>query len=96
MGSVSEPQPAPAVRFSEVNQEIEPAEAVRHVTELTGAGQHAQEPLSAEAQEELRTLSISLQKSRCQARRMENFSFEPVSLPASRVSRMPYLSSTGA
>jgi hypothetical protein len=77
----------PSVRFSDVNQEIEPEKAVEGLCELTGSGKDARDgPLSASAEEELRNLSSTLQKSRCQARRMENFSFEPVSLPPSRVS----------
>ena len=89
MTSTAQEQPGQAVRFSDVNQEIEPEQALKHVSTLTGAGEDTKEELSPEAQEELRNLSMSLQKSRCQARRMENFSFEPVSLPASRVSRQP-------
>jgi hypothetical protein len=81
---------AQSVRFSDVNQEIEPEKAVQTISKLTGAGQGAHgEPMSPQAEEELRNLSASLQKSRCQARRMEHFSFEPVSLPPSRVSRGP-------
>ena len=81
--------PAQSVRFSEVHEEIEPAQAVRDVADLTSpakAPQHG--PLSPQAEEELRTLSSTLQKSRMQAKRMENFSFEPVSLPPSRVSKL--------
>jgi hypothetical protein len=83
---------AQSVRFSDVNQEIEPEKAVQGISNITGAGQGAHHgPMSPEAEEELRSLSASLQKSRCQARRMEHFSFEPVSLPPSRVSRgLPY------
>lgn len=40
-----------------------------------------------EAQQELRNVCISMQKSRLQAKRLENFSYEPMSLPPSRVSR---------
>lgn len=81
---------AQSVRFSDVNQEIEPEKAVQGVSDITGTGKGAHDgPLSPEAEEELRSLSMSLQKSRCQARRMEHFSFEPVSLPPSRVSRGP-------
>jgi hypothetical protein len=80
------PQDQPqTVRFSDVNQEIEPAAAVQHVSDLAGAGHDVNEPLSPEAEQELRNLSMTLQKSRCQARRLENFSYEPMSLPASRV-----------
>ena len=41
--------------------------------------------VDAEVQQELRDLSISMKKSQVQAKRLENFSFEPVSLPPSRV-----------
>ncbi|EAT83924.2 hypothetical protein SNOG_08756 [Parastagonospora nodorum SN15] len=74
-----------SVRFSDVNQEIEPEKAVEPLCDLTGSGKGARDgPMSPEAEEELRNLSTTLQKSRCQAKRMENFSFEPVSLPPSR------------
>jgi hypothetical protein len=86
MASPVQEQPQ-SVRFSDVNQEIEPEKAVESLCELTGSGKDARDgPLSAQAEEELRNLSSTLQKSRCQAKRMENFSFEPVSLPPSRVS----------
>lgn len=79
------PEAAQTVRFSDVNQEIEPPNSLQHVSDTSGAGKQEKEPLSAEAEQELRNLSMTLQKSRCQAMRMENFSYEPVSLPASRV-----------
>jgi hypothetical protein len=83
---------AQSVRFSDVHEEIEPQAAVDHVTALTGAGEKREEPLSPEAEQELRNLSKSLQQSRCQARRMANFAYEPVSLPPSRVCMsVPYL-----
>ena len=75
------------VRFGTVTQEIDPESSLHHVRELTDAGKECPQPLSPEAQEEIRTLSANLSKCRCQARRLENFSFEPVSLPASRVSK---------
>ena len=88
MASPVNEQPPQSVRFSDVNQEIEPEGALQHVTGLTGAGESApKEPLSPQAEQELRNLSSTLQQSRIQAKRMENFSFEPVSLPPSRVSR---------
>lgn len=74
------------VRFSDVHEEIEPTHAVEHVAALTGAGEAREEPMSPTAEQELRNLSKSLQQSRCQARRMANFAYEPVSLPPSRVS----------
>lgn len=88
MASASTEVPSQAVRFSSVNQEIEPEQAVQHVSALTNDGKQDREKLSPEAEEELRILSMSVQQSRCQAKRMENFSFEPVSLPASRVSTL--------
>jgi hypothetical protein len=75
MASTLQDQP-PSVRFSDVNEEIEPEKAVEGLCDLTGAGRDAEGPLSAAAEEELRNLSSTLQKSRCQAKRMENFSFE--------------------
>ncbi|KAF1928044.1 Pkinase-domain-containing protein [Didymella exigua CBS 183.55] len=84
MASPAPEQPPQSVRFSDVNQEIEPESALRHVTGLTGAGETMKEPLSPQAEQELRNLSSTLQQSRVQAKRMENFSFEPVSLPPSR------------
>jgi hypothetical protein len=87
MALLGQDQPQ-SVRFSDVNQEIEPEKAVDTIRDLTGTGKDARDgPLSAEAEEELRNLSSTLQNSRCQAKRMENFSFEPVSLPPSRVRR---------
>jgi hypothetical protein len=86
MASSSNEVPPQAVRFSSVNQEIEPEAASQHASTLTNDGRQDRETLSPEAEEEIRNLSVSIQQSRCQAKRMENFSFEPVSLPASRVS----------
>ncbi|CBX93871.1 hypothetical protein IAQ61_003749 [Plenodomus lingam] len=75
----------PSVRFSDVNQEIEPTEAVQTLTDLTGTDADSHDvPMSPQAAEELRNLSSTLQNGRCQAKRMEHFSFEPVSLPPSR------------
>ena len=86
MASTESNQPQQAVRFSSVNEEISPETSLQFVETLTSNSEKPREELSPEAQEEIRNLSMTLQKSRCQARRMENFSFEPVSLPASRVS----------
>ncbi|ORY16753.1 kinase-like domain-containing protein [Clohesyomyces aquaticus] len=77
MTSAQPDQPAQSVRFSTTNQEIEPDHC------LLDAGKTNME-LDPQAEEEIRSLSMNLQKSSCQSRRMENFSFEPVSLPASR------------
>lgn len=68
-----------AVRFASVNQEIEPAHSFQSFTTLSNAD------LSPEAQEEIRNLAKGLHNSHLQQRRMSNFAFEPISLPASRV-----------
>lgn len=93
MASPVTEQPPQSVRFSDVNQEIEPEGALQHVTGLTvaGEGEISKEPLSPQAQQELRNLTSTLQQSRVQAKRMENFSFEPVSLPPSRVRILLFL-----
>ncbi|KAF2019930.1 kinase-like protein [Aaosphaeria arxii CBS 175.79] len=85
MAPTPQDQPAQGVRFADVHQEIEPEAALQHVSTLTGSSEKdTKQPLSPEAEQELRNLSHTIQASRCQAKRMENFSFEPVSLPASR------------
>lgn len=66
-------------------QEIEPAHSLHTDATLSHEEPKPEEPLSPEAQEEIRYLSQSLQQSHIQHRRMSNFAFEPVSLPVSRV-----------
>ncbi|KAF2240146.1 Pkinase-domain-containing protein [Viridothelium virens] len=73
-----------AVRFTSVNQEISPEPDLQPVETLTAPDHPPKQKLTAEAQEELRNLSVTLHKSKLQARRMENFAYEPVSLPPSR------------
>jgi hypothetical protein len=73
-----------AVRFSSQDEEIDPVSSLELVKTLTTPSD-APDQLSAEAQQELKNLAMSLQTSRLQTKRMENFSFEPVSLPPSRV-----------
>ena len=74
----------PAVRFSSKLQEIEPSQSQQssgaEAKDISRGG-----TLSPEAQADLQNLSISLQNSHLQQRRLSNFAFEPVSLPASRV-----------
>ncbi|KAK5170742.1 hypothetical protein LTR04_004216 [Oleoguttula sp. CCFEE 6159] len=82
--------PQQAVRFSSVNQEIEPASNLQDVQTLTASEHQSREDLSPEAQEELRQLSKTLQNSNIQSRRMDHYAFEPVSLPGSMpASRVP-------
>lgn len=71
----SKQQPA-QVRFSSVNEEFEPPE-------LPPAGKtSASDP---KQEDDLRSLAATLQKSQLQESRMFNISYDPVSLPSSRV-----------
>jgi hypothetical protein len=79
---------AHTVRFSSKLQEIEPSHGLDAVDPIAPGDSKPGESLGPEAQERIRNLSISLQKSNIQHRRLEQFSFEPVSLPASRVGIM--------
>lgn len=82
--------PAPSqpqtVRFASVLQEIEPAQSIASSTAQGSERSIPEAELSSKARDEIDTLSKSLQGSQLQQRRMSNFGFEPVSLPASRVS----------
>lgn len=67
------------VRFSSITEEIEPSD-------LFTAHNPVSEPAKGQKQEEeLRSLAASLQKSQLQESRLFNFSYDPVSLPSSRV-----------
>lgn len=71
------------VRFSSVTQEIEPSQtSLSPVYEIP---QQLEPPKQAPNEEELRSLAMSLQRSQLQESRLRNFSFEPMSLPPSRV-----------
>lgn len=74
------------VRFASHNEEIEPDQVLQQVETMTGAEERPRGDLGPETQQELRNLASTLQHSRLQSKRLENFSYEPVSLPASRVS----------
>ncbi|KAL2829947.1 kinase-like domain-containing protein [Aspergillus cavernicola] len=68
------------VRFSSITEEIEPSDS-RASSKAPTSG-----PANDQKQEEdLRSLAASLQKSQLQESRLFNFSYEPVSLPSSRV-----------
>lgn len=69
-----------AVRFNSAVQEIEPRESLVAMTTSTTEAEQASQPVDAETQQALRMVSQSLQR-----QRTNNFAFEPVSLPASRV-----------
>jgi hypothetical protein len=70
------------VRFSAVTQEIEPSSL------QSPGSEHVQDDpfKKPTSDEELRSLAMSLQSSQLQESRLRNFSFDPMSLPASRVS----------
>jgi hypothetical protein len=74
------------VRFASGVEEIEPVKKLHDLTKSNDDGSRSMEDLSPEAKEEIRNLAMTLQKSKLQESRMSNFQFEPVSLPASRVS----------
>jgi WD repeat-containing protein 48 len=76
----SRSQPA-QVRFSSVNQEIEPSSMLSPVSENSVSGSHHQHT----NEEDLRSLAMSLQSTQLQESRLRNYSFEPMSLPSSRV-----------
>jgi hypothetical protein len=71
------------VRFSSVTQEIEPSQAM--LSPVSEAPQQPDQPKQAPDEAELRSLAMSLQRSQLQESRLRNFSFEPMSLPPSRV-----------
>lgn len=70
-------QPA-QVRFSSVTEEYELPESSADVNQAASQNSQKQE-------DELRSLAASLQKSTLQESRLFNFSYDPVSLPTSRV-----------
>jgi hypothetical protein len=76
----------PAVRFNSVTQEISPSEQSDsiHPAKIT-TGQDRDDQLSDAQKKDLRDISLSLQQSRIQSSRMDQFVFDPVSLPPSRV-----------
>lgn len=73
------------VRFASHDEEIEPEDALRQVETLTGAEGKPREELGSQAQQDLRSLSRSLKNTNLQPKTLEHLSYEPVSLPASRV-----------
>jgi hypothetical protein len=80
-------KPHQAVRFTSENETIAPESSLEQIEALTSPPKRvSRNDLTEEAQEELKNLSITLQKSRLQTKRMEHFAYDPVSLPPSRVS----------
>lgn len=82
--SKSKAQPS-QVRFSSVTEEIEPSDP--SASALPAGNLPAVSP--SQQDEELRSLAASLQRSQLQESRMGKFSFDPVSLPSSRVCPPP-------
>lgn len=77
----SRSQPA-QVRFSSVTEEIEPSQsALSTVPEQPPTENRKPDP----NEDELRSLAMSLQRSQLQESRYRKFSFDPMSLPSSRV-----------
>ena len=86
------------VRFASANQEIEPTQVLQTDTQVSESSRLSTQ-LSPQAEDEIRTLSLGLHNSHLHQRRMSNFAFEPVSLPASRApsnESSPYHSSREA
>ncbi|KAL4919747.1 kinase-like domain-containing protein [Aspergillus aurantiobrunneus] len=73
-------QPQTQVRFSSINEEYEPPESPR-----SGKAAASGPPDEQKQDDDIRSLAASLQKSQLQESRMFNFSYDPVSLPSSRV-----------
>jgi hypothetical protein len=69
-----------AVRFSSVNEEIEPKQSLYTMDSTPTKPQ-----LSGEIEAEIRALTSPMHGTHLQTRRMSNFAFEPMSLPTSRV-----------
>ncbi|KAJ5401920.1 uncharacterized protein N7487_007816 [Penicillium crustosum] len=73
------------VRFSSITEEIEPGQS-----ELSPVPEQPQQSLLDEQklptdEEQLRSLAMSMQGAQLQESRLRNFSFDPMSLPSSRV-----------
>jgi hypothetical protein len=78
--------PHPSVRFNSVTEQISPL-TNPPATELTKTTTSTEPPetMTEDQRQEIRDLSVSLQQSRIQTNRMNQFIFDPVSLPPSRV-----------
>lgn len=77
--------PPTQVRFSSITEEIEPGQS-----ELSPVPEQPQQSLSygqnpPTDEEQLRSLAMSMQGAQLQESRLRNFSFDPMSLPSSRV-----------
>ncbi|PWY84926.1 Pkinase-domain-containing protein [Aspergillus heteromorphus CBS 117.55] len=77
--SKSKSQPG-QVRFSAVTEEIQPSDP-----SASAKAPNAESTKNQKQEEELRSLAASLQKSQLQETRLRQFSYDPISLPSSRV-----------
>lgn len=82
--SKSKPQPG-QVRFSSVTEEIEPSVKSPSAQDSALGGKPSSSIPNQTSDEEIRTLAATFQRSQLQESRLRNFSYEPVSLPSSRV-----------
>ncbi|KZF19331.1 Pkinase-domain-containing protein [Xylona heveae TC161] len=76
-------RPHHAVRFSSVNQEIEPDENLRPMASLVSQNPRPSQDLDAQAQQAVQNLSSTLQSSSLHDPKASQFGFEPLSLPGS-------------
>ena len=77
-------QPGPgAVRFSSHNEEIPPESNLHTIEALTKPQDGDRQELNPEAENEIKQLRTTLQQT-VQSSRMQNYAFEPVSLPGSQ------------
>ena len=80
LGRPIAPNGSPQVRFASTNEEIEP------LSNPLASDPASNQQFGAD-ETQLKELSQNLQNTQLQGRRMSQFAFEPVSLPASRVRR---------
>ncbi|KAJ5496795.1 hypothetical protein N7463_008782 [Penicillium fimorum] len=73
------------VRFSSITEEIEPDQPVLSPVPEQPQRSLSEEQKQAVDEEQLRSLAMSMQGAQLQESRLRNFSFDPMSLPSSRV-----------
>ena len=73
------------VRFSSVTEEIEPSVKSVSAQDPALEGKPSSSIANQSSDEEIRSLAATFQRSQLQESRLRNFSYEPVSLPSSRV-----------
>jgi hypothetical protein len=73
------------VRFSSITEEIEPDQAGLSPIPEQSQQSLLEQQKQASDEEQLRSLAMSMQGTQLQESRLRNFSFDPMSLPSSRV-----------